>query len=662
MTILLNHRFVLSSLLALGGGAWLVALAATAGAPPPLECIPASDLDRVFEDGYGSLTPGQSELSLFGLRGETVSGQVVVVAQEQLDDLTLSVGPLQLSPVPGTIPQENVQWNFIGGIFIATNSPNREVSGLLRPAPAWFPDVLTEVQKCSVPKGARKAAYLTVKIPRDAVAGEYRTTITARAGGISVALPMALQVYPLSLPEERHLQVTEWYSTYAFQKHHQMESADDNHFLRLLKVYAENMVDHRQNVFRVGLDLIQSRRNADRKFQFDFSRFDQWAQVFWDTGRMDLLETGFIAQFGPGGWSSREILLDQFKVKGPTGEWLSLSGEEFLPQFLPAFVSHLREKGWLAKTVFHICDEPSNHNVMAWRQASDLVQRWAPELRRIDAIETPLCLGALEIWVPKLDHLATWQAACEAAQRQGAEMWFYTVGIFQAGSLLNKTVDVPLIETRLMHWLNYRYHLQGYLHWGFNEWTDDPIRSPGEHRGDGWHVYPKKDGLLNSMRWEQMRNGLQDYECLWLLEHDIAQIKAKLPARVAALIDPRQRGVEIASQVVADYFQHSRNPVELYQAKRQAITETLALQQAPRLVLQTSPLEHTVVARNCAIDVHGWAEPGTVLKANGQPVPVASDGLFLLEVAPSAEGEIVVEAQGQTGQKRLVRHFPRPQP
>ena len=51
-----------------------------------------------------------------------------------------------------------------------------------------------------------------------------------------------------------------------------------------------------------------------------------------------------------------------------------------------------------------------------------------------------------------------------------------------------------------MHWLNYRYGLTGYLHGGFNAWTDDPINAPGQHRGDGWHVYPERDGLLNSLR------------------------------------------------------------------------------------------------------------------------------------------------------------------
>jgi hypothetical protein len=418
------------------------------------------------------------------------------------------------------------------------------------------------------------------------------------------------------------------------------------------------MAQHRQNVFRVSMELIRARRSADKKLDFDFSRFDKWADVFWATGRMDLLETGFVARFGEGNWSSRSIVLRDFGVEDEaSGKTVRLSGEEFLPEFLPAFVKHLEEKKWLEKTVFHISDEPANHNIFDWRKASDFVHRHAPRLARLDAIETPHCLDRLEIWVPKLDHLATMTEAYEEGRRQGNELWFYTVGIFQNGSLPNKTADVALIESRVMHWLNYRYDLKGYLHWGYNAWTDDPIGDPGKHRGDGWQVYPKKDGLLNSLRWEQMRNGIQDYECLWLLEKRISEIRAALSPRVAELIKPRRRSLEIASQVVRTYSDFTRDPAVLYAARRQVLEELLALDAAPRAVLQTNPPELSSVANDCGIDVHGWAEPGTKIRINGRETPVEPDGLFLMQTAPSREGTLTLEAESDQGRKTMVRRF-----
>ena len=624
----------------------------------PFECFATSDVVRVFEDGYDNKISRQTAIDVFGLRNEVISAQCVVQAHEDLENLTISIASLKKDGGSAVIPPENVRWNFIGSIFIEENTPKVQKSDLIRPAPAWFPDYLNDERQCSLDKDALKAIYITINIPQDADPGEYNSQVTIKADDASISLPLTLTVYSPVLPDDRHIMVTEWFSSRQFRKHSAFDSSDPEGLRKILKFYAENMAEHRQNVFRVSMELIRSTLTTKGKLEFDFSRFDQWAQVFWDTGRMDLLETGFVARFGEDGWSGTDVVLRDFRVEDKsTGESKTLPGEEFLPQFLPAFVEHLREKGWLEKTVFHICDEPSNHNIMAWRKASDFIYRHAPELRRIDAIETPHCLDRLEIWVPKLDHLATWQDTYEDAQRQGYELWFYTVGIFQGGSFPNKTADVPLIESRLLHWLNYRFDLKGYLHWGLNAWTDDPFNAPGKHRGDGWHVYPKDDGLMDSLRWEQMRNGLQDYECLWILQNKIDLMRTAFSKRVSELIDPSRRGVEIASQVVQTYSEYSKDPNVLYAAKHQVIDEILDLDKSPLVILQTIPLEHSAVANNCSIDVHGWAEPGTEIKVNGRQLPVASDGLFIEQVRPSSEGTIVLEAENSGGNKTIIRRF-----
>ena len=170
-------------------------------------------------------------------------------------------------------------------------------------------------------------------------------------------------------------------------------------------------------------------------------------------------------------------------------------------------------------------------------------------------------------------------------------------------------------------------------------------------------VYPNKDGLLNSLRWEQMRGGLQDYECLWLLENKISEIRSTLSPRIAELIQPSRRPMEIATRVVKSYEDFTRDPAVLYAAKRQAIEETLNLDKSPRVILQTTPCEHSPLAADCAVDVHGWAEPGTEIRINGQDVPVASDGLFIDHIRPSSEGRIGLDAEKEDGKMTIVREF-----
>lgn len=629
-----------------------------------VECFAVSDLVRVFEDGYGLPatrmvgSPEASEsVEIFGIRNEYISAQCVIKATQNIEHVTVSLSPLVHANGSASLPADAVTWNFVGSIRIEENTPNRRQTGLVRRAPARFPDYLAEDREVSLEKGQCKAVYLTVRVPRDAEEGQYKGTITIKTEGGDESLPLQLTVYPFTLPDERHVMVTEWYSTNKFKQFHGIDASDSERFYEMLGLYARNMAEHRQNVFRVSLDLIASELDGKGKLTFDFTRFDKWAEVFWKTGRMDLLETGFVAQFREGGWSSREIVLRDFRVREiPTGRSITMPGKEFLAQFLPAFEARLREKGWLEKTVFHIADEPSNHNIMSWREASEYIRRYAPALRRMDAIETTHCFDRLEIWVPKLDHLATWYDTYQKAQSQGCELWLYTVGIFQGGSYPNKTVDVPLIESRLLHWLNYRYGLKGYLHWGFNQWTDDPFEAPGQHRGDGWHVYPKKDGLLNALRWEQMRNGLQDYEYFWLLEDKISRMKAGLSERLS-IIDPSRRGVEIASRVVKTMSDYSKDPHTLYAAKKLIIEELLDLDRTPRVLVQTNPPEGQAVGNGCSIDLYGWAEPGTKITVQGTELPVGEDGLFLENVQLSRDNTIVVQAEHEKDKKTITRSF-----
>ncbi|MHC4435334.1 MAG: DUF4091 domain-containing protein [Planctomycetota bacterium] len=606
---MLTQRALCSRRLIILVVAFLCCQAGSIAAEVSFELFAVSDLVRIFEDGFRCPEP-EVAIEVFGIRNEYVSAQCVVKANLDIERVTVSVSPLENVDRSFSLGQDAVEWNFVGSIPILENTPKPRKTDLIRQAPARFPDYLAEDRQISLDQNQYRAIFLTIKIPRDAAAGRYEGDVTIEAEQGSKSLPLRLRVYPVTLPDERHRMVTKWYTTNKFKQFHGIASSDSEEFYRMLAVYAQNMAEHRQNVFRVSLSLVAGTTDGKGGFRFDFSKFDKWADVFWNTGCMDLLETGFVARFGDGGWSSTEILLRDFRVLDEsTGRTVTISGKEFLPHLLPALENHLREKGWLDKTVFHIADEPSNHNVMSWREASDYVHRCAPGLRRMDAIETPHCFDRLEIWVPKLDHLATWYDVYKRAQDQGNELWFYTVGIFQGGSYPNKTADVALIESRILHWLNYRFGLKGYLHWGFNQWTDDPFEAPGQHRGDGWQVYPKKDGLMCSLRWEQMRNGLQDYEYLWMLEDKIAEMKAGLGERLS-IIDPTRRGMEIASQVVRSMNRFSRDPDNLYAAKKQIIDDLLDLDRPPRVLVQTNPLEHTAVASGCSIDLYGWAEPG----------------------------------------------------
>jgi hypothetical protein len=623
----------------------------------PFRLFGVTDLVRVFEDGY-NLPAAQDTLYVFGIRNEIVSGQCIIFSGDSMNGVTAEISDLTDQKTGLNLPAAIVEWNFVGSVPLSENTSNQPASALSRQAPSMYPEFLMAEDQISIGKGKYQSLWLTIRIPKNAEAGTYTGSVKVKSLQGESTLPISLRVYPLTLPDERHLKIVEWFSTAEFARFHGIEEKYSEAWFSMLGKYADNLVEHRQNTFRVNMNSIDIRRTKSGRLEFDFSLFDQIAQVFWNTGKMDYLETGFLTTFGEGEWFSTEILLRDLPVTDmETEEKIEMAGEEVLPKLLPAFESHLRQKGWLEKTMFHVKDEPSLHNALAWMEMSAYMHKHAPGLRRIDAIETTLLLDDIEIAVPKLDALASWYDTYSDWQQKGNELWFYTVGIYQGSCLPNKTIDMPLMDNRIMHWLNYKYDAIGYLHWGWNQWNEDPYQDVGMHFGDAWHVYPVKDGVLNSLRWEQMRNGIQDYEYFRMLEDKIAALKISLGDGFS-WINPTLRSKEIAARVVMSLLEHTDDPQLLYQAKKEVIMELLEFDDSPGLYVQTNPVENTALTNGSSIEVYGWTEPGTVIVVNGKELPVNEYGLFLDQFGLSLEdNQITVQASSPDGSKEIIRDF-----
>ncbi len=221
----------------------------------------------------------------------------------------------------------------------------------------------------------------------------------------------------------------------------------------------------------------------------------------------------------------------------------------------------------------------------------------------------------------------------EAQRERGAELWFYTC-CHPAGHYPNRFIDQPLIKLRVLHWINYRYDLKGYLHWGLNQFDgDDPYTQQGTGKdlplGDRAIAYPGKERLLGSLRYSSQRDGIEDYEYLWVLEDRLRKLKERIGSD-AFWLDPRQRPLEICRRVVGSFYDHTRDPDVLFAARRAVASEIEALSEQPLLVVQTSPPEGSVVPIGPRhVTVRGFVTPGAVVNVAGKAIDeVRESGYF----------------------------------
>ena len=71
-------------------------------------------------------------------------------------------------------------------------------------------------------------------------------------------------------------------------------------------------------------------------------------------------------------------------------------------------------------------------------------------------------------------HIRCVLRSIAAHKARGGQSWYY-IYLDPRGKYLNRFTDYPTLKVRLLPWVNYRYGMTGYLHWGGNFWTYRPF-------------------------------------------------------------------------------------------------------------------------------------------------------------------------------------------
>jgi len=485
-------------------------------------------------------------------------------------DATLQVLGVEFSDlVKGRdkIDKRQFRYNFVGYVPIKKNTPNTPPEELVRLAPCEIPDVLLSQESIEVPPNTTQAIWLTFFVPPNTPAGNYRGTVTVRTTQGNWEIEVFLKVFPFDLPKKGHLWLTNWFSPWNIAKFHNVEMWSDDYW-RIVGNYARDMAEHRQNVILTPLIPLTKITRQDDRLSFDFSMLDKWVEIFKKEGVIGRIEGGHLGGREGGVWDAKEFVLSGYTVVEDGQEkWVpevkvsSPEAEEFLSQFLPALQKHLEEKGWLDIYIQHLADEPIDVNAESYKQFASYIRKYAPKLRIVEANQTKEIAGYIDIWVPILDQFHRDISFYQDRARNKEEVWFYTC-LAPTGKYPNRLLDYPLIKVRLLHWMNWLYNTQGFLHWGLNYWSDKPfedLEPGGLPPGDCCIIYPGDDAPLGSIRWEMLRQGMEDYEYLWLLQE---------------LSKGREKGEEICRLIIKDITDYDKNPRKLASARR-AIAEEI---------------------------------------------------------------------------------------
>ena len=487
-------------------------------------CTQVDPLDKILPD---QKTFTESSDAALAAKGETVSYQFVLRSSYPLTEVRIEAEPLSdgsTSIAPGFTA-------FVGyvGVDPESYSPLPSKDKIVS-ATGYYPDPLIE----DGPRDARPSENLPVwisyTIPDDAAAGSYsaRIKITGKKNGqdFLIRKTVSAKIYPVCVPEQTLL-IYHWINGHLNFLNNN-ENPTGQRYWDLLSLIVGKARDYGQNVFMVQPinDCIITKdgsgySNPSTEFSFDFSEFDRRVEIMVNVGKAKRIIGQHIA-YRLGGW------YDAFGVQVPYSPSVAIefdgTAKNFLDQFFPALYSHLKEKGWDRIYCQHIGDEPgTQESAETYNQIASYLKTLVPEMKILEANHsTKEVCGNIDAIAPLLDRLDTDWSFYKSQQDAGKELWFYTC-MEPVGDYANRFIEQPLIQTRILHWINYRYGLTGYLHWGLDswrtlDWEHARIDWGGTPAGDSWIIYPAYNKVLSSIRYEAMRDGIDDYGLLRLLE------------------------------------------------------------------------------------------------------------------------------------------------
>jgi len=556
----------------------------------------------------------RNTLEINAARAEIVSSQAVLRPHKNATSASFSISNLRHLKGDTAIPASAIKLQWVRYIDINRNTAGIPDDELAAKSPTSIPDPFWE--NSTIPVTAEKAQpiWIEIHVPQNARAGDYTGKLTVSTEAESYEIPVKLHVWNFDVPNERHLSVINWWNFpgLGFKN----VKPYSNEYWDLLGRFCAFLVEHRQTDVQTSLNLVQEKGDGQQGYSYDTSRLERYAEVAFKAG-------------------IRQIHLHSVgrRTQSLTNPASRITSNESSLRRLAAWEKIIQRRNWQNRFLVSISDEPFIHHEESYAAMVDRVHETAPSVRCIEAVEAEY-LGKLDIYVPKLSHLNLWYQRFKQVQSEGAELWFYTC-CHPVGRYPNRFLDQPLLKVRVLHWINYLYDMDGYLHWGLNHFAgDNPYTqeaiSQGLPLGDRAIVYPGEKGLLGSLRFSAMRDGLQDFEYLWVLENKLSKIKKEV-GKKAFWLDPRQRPLELCRRVVWSFYEYTRNPDVMLNTRNAIAHEIEELQTEPLLIIQTSPPEGTFVPsgpRNTG--VRGLVPPGAKVTLNGKPIQnVRPSGYFL---------------------------------
>ncbi len=360
----------------------------------------------------------------------------------------------------------------------------------------WWPDPLLPAKEMTAEPGECMPIWISLKSEPDTRPGLYRGRLEVWADGRPAGyLPLEARVFGPALPNTTTVRTT--FSTY---NHMIARIYGGKLTKKMWRKYQEFIADH-----RINPDSIYRRSPPPIEDVIYFAR----------RGQLNAFNLMYLPK------ANKKHPYDAARLKR-------------IAAVLDPYVAKLREAGLADKAYIYGFDEVNRDQYAAMRRAFGFIKKRYPEIPTVTTgrdntygLESGLD-DVVDIWVPLTARYDLERA--EAARARGREVWWY-ICCGPRHPYANWFVEYSALEPRLLWWMTYQQKVPGFLYYTMSRWPlqKEPIRIDGRNKtnwnpasfrtynGDGSLFCAGPDGPITTVRFENIRDGIEDYELLTLL-------------------------------------------------------------------------------------------------------------------------------------------------
>jgi hypothetical protein len=277
-----------------------------------------------------------------------------------------------------------------------------------------------------------------------------------------------------------------------------------------------------------------------------------------------------------------------------------------LESYCKQMEKHLAERGWIDEAYVYWFDEPSPDQYAFVMNGFEKLKRYCPKIpRMLTEQPEPQLEGGPNIYCV-ISNLYR-DDASEKRRAFGDKFWWY-VCTGPKAPYCTLFIDHPATEMRVWLWQTWQRKIEGILVWQTNYWTSsaaypdqpqNPYEDPmgwtsgystpkGQKRpwgnGDGRFIYPPLaaananppkpvlEGPVDSIRWEMLRDGIEDYEYHVILKRLLNDKKEKLTAKQ---FQKHVSLLNVPEEITKDMTNFTKDPAPI-EKQRSQIAQAIA--------------------------------------------------------------------------------------